>query len=830
MANLYTKKVWVNDQTKLSARNLNHIENGIEAVANAIDDIDASGIVADRHRHDNKVTLDKITEAFTTELKQEYDSYADKSTVSVSSAGTSETTVKYITINGVEYKLAGSSEPGPTPTPTDVTLPYHEVDNVALDTLISRGVYKVTNATDAPVNTANSGILNVFGLSDDKVEQEWLSDTNRAVRIFSEGSVVVSDFYVDGVKTEPIDGFIELPAGAKYTLSGSLFGTVKIIGEATKYTELVLDGVNIISYSTSAIINPVDARLTVELADQSVNYLTVNDQTTTEETSSIGALESESDLVIYGTGALTIVNDKGHGIKGADVSFGGYPRIYIDAYHDAIHGKSVRITEGTYYIKDCNDAISAGSDKHDGKLLVSGGNITIEHCRENAFQAKNASPKVVNSLIQIYGNTTLTFKAGFSLAAPFNANEVKLFNTITIVNESSAVMPELIDLSTYYGTGPSIRDVEADEPVPPTGDTFYLPTASKYRLKGNFSGYKIIISAAAVKSDLQFFGVYYYDNDETDSYPFIDYQATSKRVEIKLMDNSVNYIHKAAGSCLQSSKNIVINDYDNAGDLFLECPNGYGIYAPAGDTKILNDGARYIENCKVGIYTNYLSLGGDYEGDIPGGKDYAEANVAKKKDAFIYLRGASEADVKLVSRTGSTGAWIPGKIVAPQTNYGITIIDNAIKDPDPRYTTDLMELEAYTGQVKPEGVFYSRQATIYYQNAATLVVIDATSFVPTNDGVVLPVETSAIIGNTWKVYGNYASKSTVAELVSVIEGLNIIINNLEARVEALEDGSTTNPHLSPEGDLTLHNVEVSEEGDLNLRNLATINDDGSLEL
>ena len=141
-----------------------------------------------------------------------------------------------------------------------------------------------------------------------------------------------------------------------------------------------------------------------------------------------------------------------------------------------------------------------------------------------------------------------------------------------------------------------------------------------------------------------------------------------------------------------------------------------------------------------------------------------------------------------------------------------------------------MELEAYTGQVKPEGVLYSRQATIYYQNAATLVVIDATSFVPTNDGIVLPVETSAIIGNTWKVYGNYASKSTVAELVSVIEGLNIIINNLEARVEALEEGGTTNPHLSPDGDLTLHNVEITSDGDLDLRNLATINDDGSLEL
>ena len=37
MARLYTKKVWVNDQTKLSAKNLNHIEKGIEAVAEAVE-------------------------------------------------------------------------------------------------------------------------------------------------------------------------------------------------------------------------------------------------------------------------------------------------------------------------------------------------------------------------------------------------------------------------------------------------------------------------------------------------------------------------------------------------------------------------------------------------------------------------------------------------------------------------------------------------------------------------------------------------------------------------------------------------------------------------
>ena len=70
MARLYTKKVWLNDQTKLSAKNLNHIEKGIEAVAEAVDEIEAKGNV---HTHNNKSILDATTEAFTTELKEKYD-------------------------------------------------------------------------------------------------------------------------------------------------------------------------------------------------------------------------------------------------------------------------------------------------------------------------------------------------------------------------------------------------------------------------------------------------------------------------------------------------------------------------------------------------------------------------------------------------------------------------------------------------------------------------------------------------------------------------------------------------------------------------------------
>ena len=75
MARLYTKKVWLNDQTKLSAKNLNHIEKGIEAVAEAVDELEAQGNV---HTHNNKSILDTTTEAFTTELKEKYDAVENK--------------------------------------------------------------------------------------------------------------------------------------------------------------------------------------------------------------------------------------------------------------------------------------------------------------------------------------------------------------------------------------------------------------------------------------------------------------------------------------------------------------------------------------------------------------------------------------------------------------------------------------------------------------------------------------------------------------------------------------------------------------------------------
>ena len=61
MARLYTKKVWFNDQTKLSAKNLNHIEKGIEAVAEAIDEIKLNlGVIDEDPVSENNSILNSL--------------------------------------------------------------------------------------------------------------------------------------------------------------------------------------------------------------------------------------------------------------------------------------------------------------------------------------------------------------------------------------------------------------------------------------------------------------------------------------------------------------------------------------------------------------------------------------------------------------------------------------------------------------------------------------------------------------------------------------------------------------------------------------------------
>ena len=78
----------------------------------------------------------------------------------MSAEGTSKDAVQYITIDGVEYKLAGSD------------IKYQELAGVSLDEITATGVYAITGALDTPANTANKGTLVVTKLTDTIIQDE----------------------------------------------------------------------------------------------------------------------------------------------------------------------------------------------------------------------------------------------------------------------------------------------------------------------------------------------------------------------------------------------------------------------------------------------------------------------------------------------------------------------------------------------------------------------------------------------------------------------------------------------------------------------------------
>lgn len=607
------------------------------------------------------------------------------------------------TINGESILGAGNIS-------TKLADSYLEKDSVKLDDCNESGIYKLINVLDNPQDSANSGYLIVNKLADDRIEQKWMSDTNQAYRIMRKTSPQEDKFYVNDKLAAKTDNEVQIASGGIYTLSGKLTGSVRIKNSGKlDYTTINLKNVDIRSSSTYAIYNDTETVLIVNILPETNNTLIVRG--TSEKLSSDAALLSEDKIYVCGTGALGLFNNRGHGIKGSAIEFSGKPNIYIDAAHDGIHASSIlRIADGTYYIKNAKDAFGAGRDskpgregKH-GEIYVSGGNITIEKCTENAFQAKDAieAGSNVSAYISVYGNTVLTLKDNFSAMEPFNADTgaIDLYNMATFHYPEGTRMPAIKDMATCYG--PAKITSLGGSVILPSGTMYTLPSDGEtYTLTGDFSKYKIKVTGKKV--NLRFDGVYCRNENESDADPFIQYTTEGSRLELKLVDRKLNYIYKQAGVCLASNKNLVINDADQSADLYLSCPNGYGILAIGGDTRIVNDGGRYITNCKVGVYTNLLSVGDDQE----------KPDYTKKKNTYLYIIG-NEVDVKLKSRlSASTGANTPGKIVVTPNDYGCTLIGTAINETEADQESVL--LEARTDMVTPEiGVSFSRCPIAYY--------------------------------------------------------------------------------------------------------------------
>jgi len=526
---------------------------------------------------------------------------------------------------------------------------------------LTTGDYDFTNATDSPV-TETTGFLKVDVLNVNKINQQWETANSIAKRtitysqtnaIFTDSIAVTGKTY-SGTFSEAnnggtweseqdytinnSNGVIQIPAGGNYTISGNYNGRIKIVGEnPVTDTVITLNGVKLKNTSGVSLISyeSDSKKLIIVLKNNTYNYL-LNEQETVATTKiSDSVIYSNSDLMISGTGGLNIRSNTGlHGIKADKIIIGGgKPIIDIKAVHDGIHGtKSINIQYGKITIDGCNDGIEAkNSDNTDGLVMITGGELTIKNCTENAVSS--TLPGVICN-----GAVVTSTNNGSGLSSTISVLTDATINGLTITKKT---------FQEYYGTGkikyviedPDNEDHYKDASTTENlaalqnqtytiggkttvSETMWYIGAGDAQIEGfiaQVSGYidkpiiapdihkfKIVLNNAYITSNLNLPSIHAYCVED-DSDP--DYTVIG-------LENTVNYI---SNTCPSGT-----NDHDalkSEGDMRLSGDGTIITKSTLGDgydakkLEFKGDGARYAYGCgERGFKGTTLYFGGEKDG------------------------------------------------------------------------------------------------------------------------------------------------------------------------------------------------------------------------
>ena len=180
-----------------------------------------------------------------------------------------------------------------------------------------------------------------------------------------------------------------------YLTSGELEDGQIIVdaGDSDK-VQLVLDNASIHCSTGSAILVRNADKVKVTLAADSENELSDGTEYQTDDDNPDAALFSKDDLVINGSGSLTVQGNYKHGIAGNDdlVITGG--RLTVNSLSHALRGKdSVAILDGTFVLTSQKDGIQASNteDSTKGWVQIDGGNFTIQSSGDGIQAETNLS-------------------------------------------------------------------------------------------------------------------------------------------------------------------------------------------------------------------------------------------------------------------------------------------------------------------------------------------------------------------------------------------------------------------------------------------------------
>ena len=197
--------------------------------------------------------------------------------------------------------------------------------------------------------------------------------------LFSERDLQQTADTSDAKEITVADGeIIDITEAGVYVVSGSAKNcTIKVDTDNEAKVQLVLDGVDIENEDSPAIYIVSADKVFVTTTD-SENSLSVTEQFTADgDTNTDAVIYSKDDLVLNGTGSLTIYSAYGNAVSCKD---------------------DLKVTGGTYKISCAEDAIEANDS-----IAVCGGDFTIT-TQKDAFHCENEDDSSLGSIYISDGN------------------------------------------------------------------------------------------------------------------------------------------------------------------------------------------------------------------------------------------------------------------------------------------------------------------------------------------------------------------------------------------------------------------------------------------
>ncbi len=192
------------------------------------------------------------------------------------------------------------------------------------------------------------------------------------------------------------DGYIVIGAEGTYSLSGTLSdGGIIVDVPATDKVHLILNGVNITSTQYAPICVISGDKVSITLAQGTVNTLTDGTAYTYAYSDTVvpnSCLFSKETLIINGTGSLEVYGNCNNGITSKDHLKILSGSIKVKAVNHGLRGNgSVLVNGGTLSIYAGNDGIKStdADDVTKGFVFLTGGSIDVK-ATDDALQAVTA--------------------------------------------------------------------------------------------------------------------------------------------------------------------------------------------------------------------------------------------------------------------------------------------------------------------------------------------------------------------------------------------------------------------------------------------------------